>query len=275
MALVGDNGAGKSTLIKCIAGIYTADERRDPLRGRAGHDPRPEGLGAPRHRGRVPGSRALRQPRRRPEHVPRARGAQLFQLLKEPEMEARTRETMKGLSVTTIRSIRQLVATLSGGQRQSVAVARAVLWNSRLVILDEPTAALGVAQTQQVLDLVSAPRRSGARRRPDLAQPPRHLRRRRPHHRAPARPQHRRLRAQRDDAAGARPGDHGRRAHAGLRHPGNRNRGRSVSVRRHDPLVEAPPPLDPTGIASYPGRMMDNLRSGNLGSGPGHRRARC
>jgi D-xylose transport system ATP-binding protein len=77
-----------------------------------------------------------------------------FQLLNEPEMEARTRETMKGLSVTTIRSIRQLVATLSGGQRQSVAVARAVLWNSRLVILDEPTAALGVAQTQQVLDLV-------------------------------------------------------------------------------------------------------------------------
>ena len=69
-------------------------------------------------------------------------------------MEARTRETMKGLSVTTIRSIRQLVATLSGGQRQSVAVARAVLWNSRVVILDEPTAALGVAQTQQVLDLV-------------------------------------------------------------------------------------------------------------------------
>ena len=77
-----------------------------------------------------------------------------FQLLKEPEMEARTRETMKGLAVTTIRSIRQPVATLSGGQRQSVAVARAVMWNSRLVILDEPTAALGVAQTQQVLELV-------------------------------------------------------------------------------------------------------------------------
>ena len=64
-------------------------------------------------------------------------------------MEARTAETMKSLSVTTIRSIRQPVATLSGGQRQSVAVARAVLWNSRLVILDEPTAALGVAQTRR------------------------------------------------------------------------------------------------------------------------------
>src|SRR5437867_10062434 len=70
-------------------------------------------------------------------------------------MEARTRETLDGLRVTTIKSIRQAVATLSGGQRQSVAVARAVLWNSKLVILDEPTAALGVAQTEQVLSLVN------------------------------------------------------------------------------------------------------------------------
>ena len=78
-----------------------------------------------------------------------------FQRLKEPAMEAKTAETMKSLAVTTIRSIRQPVATLSGGQRQSVAVARAVMWNSRLVILDEPTAALGVAQTEQVLELVT------------------------------------------------------------------------------------------------------------------------
>jgi D-xylose transport system ATP-binding protein len=70
-------------------------------------------------------------------------------------MEAKTRETLKSLRVTTINSIRQAVATLSGGQRQSVAVARAVMWNSRLVILDEPTAALGVAQTEQVLALVN------------------------------------------------------------------------------------------------------------------------
>jgi D-xylose transport system ATP-binding protein len=69
-------------------------------------------------------------------------------------MEANTRETLAGLRVTTIRSIRQTVATLSGGQRQSVAVARAVMWNSKVVILDEPTAALGVAQTEQVLALV-------------------------------------------------------------------------------------------------------------------------
>src|SRR2546423_10205834 len=74
--------------------------------------------------------------------------------LKEPAMEQRTAETLRSLSVTTIRSIRQPVASLSGGQRQSVAVAKAVQWNSKLVILDEPTAALGVAQTRQVLELV-------------------------------------------------------------------------------------------------------------------------
>ena len=75
--------------------------------------------------------------------------------LDETTMERRASETLKGLSVTTIRSVRQTVAGLSGGQRQSVAVAKAVMWNSRVVILDEPTAALGVAQTQQVLDLVA------------------------------------------------------------------------------------------------------------------------
>jgi D-xylose transport system ATP-binding protein len=74
--------------------------------------------------------------------------------LKEAPMEQRTAETLSSLAVTTIRSVRQPVATLSGGQRQSVAVARAVMWNNRVVFLDEPTAALGVAQTQQVLALV-------------------------------------------------------------------------------------------------------------------------
>ena len=74
--------------------------------------------------------------------------------LDETAMEARAQETLKSLSVTTIRSVRQTVAGLSGGQRQSVAVAKAVMWNSRVVILDEPTAALGVAQTRQVLELV-------------------------------------------------------------------------------------------------------------------------
>jgi ABC-type sugar transport system ATPase subunit len=69
-------------------------------------------------------------------------------------MEIAARDTLTSLSVTTVRSIRQPVGSLSGGQRQSVAIAKAVLWNSKLVIMDEPTAALGVVQTRQVLDLI-------------------------------------------------------------------------------------------------------------------------
>ena len=75
-------------------------------------------------------------------------------LLDEDSMELAARETLPSLSVTTVRSIRQPVASLSGGQRQAVAIAKAVMWNSELVIMDEPTAALGVAQTRMVLDLV-------------------------------------------------------------------------------------------------------------------------
>jgi len=154
MALVGDNGAGKSTLIKCIAGIYTADSGEILFEGK------PVTIHGPKDSARL-GIEVVYQDLALCDNLDVVQNMFLgrevhnvFQLLNEPEMEARTRETMKGLSVTTIRSIRQLVATLSGGQRQSVAVARAVLWNSRVVILDEPTAALGVAQTQQVLDLV-------------------------------------------------------------------------------------------------------------------------
>jgi D-xylose transport system ATP-binding protein len=75
-------------------------------------------------------------------------------LLSDGEMEKRARETLASLSVRTVSSVRQLVSRLSGGQRQTVAIAKAVLWNSKVVFLDEPTAALGVAQTRQVLDLV-------------------------------------------------------------------------------------------------------------------------
>ena len=74
--------------------------------------------------------------------------------LDETTMERRAAETLAGLSVRTLKSVRQKVSSLSGGQRQTVAIAKSVLWNSKLVILDEPTAALGVAQTEQVLNLV-------------------------------------------------------------------------------------------------------------------------
>ncbi|MFL6116698.1 MAG: ATP-binding cassette domain-containing protein, partial [Catenulispora sp.] len=75
-------------------------------------------------------------------------------ILADGEMEQKARQTLASLSVRTVSSVRQVVANLSGGQRQTVAIAKAVLWNSKLVFLDEPTAALGVAQTRQVLDLV-------------------------------------------------------------------------------------------------------------------------
>ena len=154
MALVGDNGAGKSTLIKGIAGIHAFDE------GEVLFDGRPSHISGPRDAVKlgievVYQDLALCDNLDVVQNMYLGREAQRFNVLQEPPMEAKTRETLASLRVTTIKSIRQPVATLSGGQRQSVAVARAVMWNSRLVILDEPTAGLGVAQTEQVLALVN------------------------------------------------------------------------------------------------------------------------
>ena len=154
MALVGDNGAGKSTLIKCVAGIHAWDEGEVFFDGQQVH------IHGPKDAAKL-GIEVVYQDLALCDNLDVVQNMYLgreardwLQRLKEPVMEAKTAETMKTLAVTTIRSIRQPVATLSGGQRQSVAVARAVMWNSRLVILDEPTAALGVAQTEQVLELV-------------------------------------------------------------------------------------------------------------------------
>ena len=155
MALVGDNGAGKSTLIKCIAGIHPMDQ------GEMLFDGKQVSVGGPKDAVKL-GIEVVYQDLALCDNLDVVQNMYLgreaqnaFHILQEPPMEAKTRETLKSLRVTTIRSIRQTVATLSGGQRQSVAVARAVMWNSRLVILDEPTAALGVAQTEQVLALVN------------------------------------------------------------------------------------------------------------------------
>jgi len=153
MALVGDNGAGKSTLIKCISGIYAMDEGEllyagEPVTIHTPKDAAKLGIEV------VYQDLALCDNLDVVQNMYLGREANRFQVMTEAPMEAKTRETLASLRVTTIRSIRQPVATLSGGQRQSVAVARAVMWNSRLVILDEPTAALGVAQTEQVLELV-------------------------------------------------------------------------------------------------------------------------
>jgi D-xylose transport system ATP-binding protein len=153
-ALVGDNGAGKSTLIKCVAGIYRIDE------GEVFFEGEQVNIHGPRDAADL-GIEVVYQDLALADNLDVVQNMFLgreelepLRTLDETTMEARAKETLKSLSVTTIRTVRQTVAGLSGGQRQSVAVAKAVMWNSKLVILDEPTAALGVAQTRQVLDLV-------------------------------------------------------------------------------------------------------------------------
>ena len=153
MALVGDNGAGKSTLVKCIAGTHAADHGDIVFEGNTVH------IHGPKDAARlgievVYQDLALCDNLDVVQNMYLGREANRWQILNEATMEHHTSATLSTLAVTTIKSVRQQVATLSGGQRQSVAVARAVMWNSKLVILDEPTAALGVAQTEQVLALV-------------------------------------------------------------------------------------------------------------------------
>jgi D-xylose transport system ATP-binding protein len=154
MALVGDNGAGKSTLIKCIAGIYPLDG------GETWFDGERVTISGPKDAAKL-GIEIVYQDLALCDNLDVVQNMylgreehDLLWRLREAPMEKRTAETLRSLRVTTISSIRQPVASLSGGQRQSVAIGRAVMWNSRVVILDEPTAALGVAQTQQVLELV-------------------------------------------------------------------------------------------------------------------------
>jgi D-xylose transport system ATP-binding protein len=153
MALVGDNGAGKSTLIKCVAGTHAADSGQIYFEGQPVH------ISGPKEAARL-GIEVVYQDLALCDNLDVVQNMFLgrevarYQILNEASMEHTTTKTLKSLAVTTIGSVRQPVATLSGGQRQSVAVAKAVQWNSKLVILDEPTAALGVAQTEQVLALV-------------------------------------------------------------------------------------------------------------------------
>ncbi|HEX2807731.1 MAG TPA: ATP-binding cassette domain-containing protein [Kineosporiaceae bacterium] len=152
-ALVGDNGAGKSTLIKGIAGIYAFDDGSYTFEGHEVHVTSPKQASAL-------GIEVVYQDLALCDNLDVVHNMFLGRELKhavtldETTMERRAAETLKGLSVRTLKSVRQRVSSLSGGQRQTVAIARAVLWNSKLVILDEPTAALGVAQTEQVLSLV-------------------------------------------------------------------------------------------------------------------------
>jgi len=165
IGLVGDNGAGKSTLVKVISGTYRPDGGRYLFEGREVTISNPGEatalgiqtvyqdlalcenldvvanlyLGREQMRGVLPG---------------------VVSVIDEVAMEQKATEFVEELHVT-IPSLRSRVATLSGGQRQSVAVARAVMWNSKVVLLDEPTAALGVEQTRQVKDLILRLREKG------------------------------------------------------------------------------------------------------------------
>ncbi|NKQ51822.1 sugar ABC transporter ATP-binding protein [Amycolatopsis sp. K13G38] len=152
-ALAGDNGAGKSVLIKCIAGIHAPDG------GQLFWEGRPVHLRGPRDAAAL-GIETVYQDLALCDNLDIVQNMFLGRerlrrgLLDEENMEIAAGETLRSLAVTSVRSIRQPVASLSGGQRQSVAIAKSVLWNSKLVIMDEPTAALGVAQTEVVLELV-------------------------------------------------------------------------------------------------------------------------
>jgi D-xylose transport system ATP-binding protein len=164
VGLVGDNGAGKSTLIKCISGIYPLDSGTYAFEGR------PVTITGPKDSAAL-GIETVYQDLALCDNLDVV--ANLFlgreqtdggpppiKAMDEVSMEKRAIEVLRGLQVT-IPSVRRLIASLSGGQRQSTAVARAVMWNSKVVILDEPTAALGVAQTAQVLELIKRLRSQG------------------------------------------------------------------------------------------------------------------
>lgn len=152
-ALVGDNGAGKSTLIKGLAGVQPYDEGTVLFEGQ------PVDLNTPREAASL-GIEVVYQDLALCENLDIVQNMFLGRedmrtgTLDEASMEYQAAKALQSLSVKTVKSVRQKVSSLSGGQRQTVAIARSVLRSAKLVILDEPTAALGVAQTEQVLNLV-------------------------------------------------------------------------------------------------------------------------
>jgi ABC-type sugar transport system ATPase subunit len=152
-ALAGDNGAGKSVTIKTISGLWEPSEGEIYWEGARAHIHSPtdaEALGITT----IYQDLALCDNLDIVQNMFLGHEKLRHRLLDETSMELEARKTLAELHVTTIRSIRQPVASLSGGQRQSVAVAKAVMSAAKLVIMDEPTAALGVAQTRMVLDLI-------------------------------------------------------------------------------------------------------------------------
>jgi D-xylose transport system ATP-binding protein len=163
VALVGDNGAGKSTLIKCVSGVHPPDA------GTMFIDGEEVKIHAPADATRL-GIATVYQDLALCDNLDVVANMFLGREIAAPgglgplgelQMEKSSLDVLNDLRVTTIETVRQTVAGLSGGQRQSVAISRAVMWSAKIVILDEPTAALGVAQTAQVLALVKRLREEG------------------------------------------------------------------------------------------------------------------
>jgi D-xylose transport system ATP-binding protein len=152
-ALVGDNGAGKSTLIKGIAGVQPYDSGTIHFEGKEVQ------INAPKDASAL-GIEVVYQDLALCDNLDVVQnmflGREMVRKisLDEENMELKAKKTLADLSVRNISSVRQKVSNLSGGQRQTVAIARSVLWENKLVVLDEPTAALGVSQTKQVLKMV-------------------------------------------------------------------------------------------------------------------------
>ena len=167
LAVIGDNGAGKSTLIKCLTGAYTPDSGEITLNGKQVHFRRPQDA-------REAGIETVYQQLAvipaldiasnlylaREERKKGILGS-VFRMLDKKGMEKRAGQSVQELGIQTIQNMGQAVETLSGGQRQAVAVARAAAFGSKVVILDEPTAALGVKESGMVLDMIKQLRDKG------------------------------------------------------------------------------------------------------------------
>jgi D-xylose transport system ATP-binding protein len=164
VGLVGDNGAGKSTLIKAIAGVQPPDS------GRARFEGDEVDLSSPQAATGL-GIATVYQDLALAENLDVvanlflgqevANGIPGVDVLDETSMEQKSMELLSSLGVTTLRSVRTEVASLSGGQRQAVAIARSLLGEPKVVLLDEPTAALGIVQTRQIIDLITRLRERG------------------------------------------------------------------------------------------------------------------
>ena len=167
LAVIGDNGAGKSTLIKCLSGAMVPDAGEilvegEPIQFRRPQDARAAGIEtvyqslavAPALD--IASNLFLGRELRRPGPL-----GSVLRMLDHGAMQRRAREQLQQLGIGTIQNITQAVETLSGGQRQGVAVARAAAWARKLVIMDEPTAALGVKESRRVLELILDVKRRG------------------------------------------------------------------------------------------------------------------